>query len=48
MPKRKRKNPFYILLLIVGTAFGITAFAYMLMTVRMGDVAESSAGALFF
>ena len=44
----KRKNPFYILLLIVGTAFGITAFAYMLMTVRMGDVAESSAGALFF
>ena len=48
MPKKKPKNPFYILLMIVGTAFALTACAYGVMTVRMGQAVPSSAGDAFF
>ena len=34
MPKKKRINPFYILLVIVGIVFTITATAYGVMTFR--------------
>lgn len=34
MAKKKHVNPFYILLVIAGAAFAITAFAYGVMTVR--------------
>ena len=34
MPKRKRINPFYILLLLAGAAFAVTAVAYGVMTAR--------------
>src|SRR5262245_25211669 len=36
MKTKKPFNPFYFLLLIVGTLFAITAFAYVMMTVRLG------------
>ena len=48
MTKRKPKNPFYILLMIVGTAFALTACAYGVMTVRMGQVAAATPGDAFF
>lgn len=34
MPKRKPINPFYVLLLLSGCAFAVTACAYGVMTVR--------------
>lgn len=34
MAKPKRVNPFYILLVLAGATFAITAFAYGVMTVR--------------
>ncbi len=34
MPKKKPTNPFYILLVISGAAFAITAMAFGVMTVR--------------
>jgi len=34
MPKKKPTNPFYILLVIAGSAFAITAMAFGVMTVR--------------
>ena len=48
MPKRKPKNPFYILLMIVGTAFALTACAYGVMTVRMTQAAVATPGDAFF
>lgn len=38
MPKRGF-NPFYVLLVIVGIAFSITAFAYFVMTLRDAQAA---------
>ncbi len=32
MPAKKRRNPFYILLVPVGVAFLVTAFAYCVMS----------------
>lgn len=34
MPRKKPINPFYLLLLVAGAAFAITAMAYGVMTVR--------------
>ena len=48
MPQRKRKNPFYVLLMIVGTMFALTACAYGVMTVRMGRAAPPTPGDQFF
>ena len=35
MPQKKAANPFYVLLVIVGVIFGLTACAYGVMTVKM-------------
>jgi|EndMetStandDraft_5_1072996.scaffolds.fasta_scaffold1015289_1 hypothetical protein len=44
MAKRKDPvNPFYVLLVIAGTAFAITACAYCVMTVRAVSPSASSA-----
>ena len=48
MSKPKPKNPFYILLMVVGTAFALTATAYGVMTVRMGQAVKSTDGDMFF
>ena len=48
MAKSKPKNPFYILLMIVGTAFALTASAYGVMTVRMTRAAVATPGDEFF
>ena len=48
MPKRKPKNPVYVLLMIVGTAFALTATAYGVMTVRLQRAVEASSGDQFF
>ena len=48
MPKRKPKNPFYVLLMIVGTAFALTATAYGVMTVRLQREVAASSGDRFF
>ena len=48
MPKPKVKNPFYLLLLVVGTAFAITACGYGAMTVRMIEPHQFTAGDRFF
>jgi len=48
MKTKKPFNPFYVLLLIVGTVFAITAFAYGVMTLRLGQggpVAATTQGA---
>jgi len=37
MTSKKPFNPFYFLLLIVGTVFAITAFAYGVMTLRLSQ-----------
>lgn len=41
MSKRKPTNPFYILLLLAGCAFSITACAYGVMTVRQLNAGRS-------
>lgn len=56
MRKRKQSNPFYLLLILAGCAFAITACAYGVMTVRQlaqvrtarWKTAESSAGSQKF
>ena len=50
MPKPKRKNPFYVALLVVGTLFAVTACAYTATTVRgMSPLPHhDSAGDTFF
>lgn len=48
MPQPKVKNPFYLLLLVVGTAFAITACGYGAMTVRMIEPREYTSGDRFF
>ena len=40
--KTKIKNPFYVLLVLVGIAFVITASAYSVMAVRGTDRSESA------
>lgn len=42
MPQ-KRTNPFYVLLVVLGVVFGLTACAYGVMTVKM-STAEGIAG----
>lgn len=39
MPQKKAVNPFYVLLVIVGVVFGLTACAYGVMTVKMSTAA---------
>lgn len=39
MPQKKPVNPFYVLLVIVGVIFGLTACAYGVMTVKMSTAA---------
>ncbi len=39
MPQKKAANPFYVLLVIVGIVFGLTACAYGVMTVKMSTAA---------
>lgn len=34
MPTKRGFNPFYVLLVVVGIAFSITAFAYFVMTLK--------------
>ena len=48
MSQPKVKNPFYILLLVVGTLFAITACGYGAMTVRMIEPHAFTAGDQFF
>ena len=48
MPKPKPKNPFYILLMVVGTAFALTATGFGAMTVRMGQSVQATDGDKFF
>jgi len=45
---RKPINPFYLLLLLAGIAFGITACAYGNMTVRQKHSGRSAAGYKYF
>jgi hypothetical protein len=37
---RQLRNPFYVLLMVVGVVFTITMCAYAVMTVRLGQSAE--------
>jgi hypothetical protein len=48
MSQPKVKNPFYLLLLVVGTLFAITACGYGAMTVRMIEPHAFTAGDRFF
>ncbi len=48
MPKTKPKNPLFILLLIVGTIFALTACGYGAMAVRMSRTDQLTAGDQFF
>lgn len=48
MANKKSKNPFYVLLLVVGTMFALTASAYGVMTVRMSHPHVISSGDRFF
>ena len=41
MQKRKRVNPFYVLLVVAGLAFSLTACAYGVMAVRQLHAANS-------
>ena len=40
-PTKKRVNPFYVLVIIVGVLFSVTACAYVVMTVRQLNSAGS-------
>jgi hypothetical protein len=44
MAKRKRLNPFYALLVIVGLAFVVTAFAYGFMAFQQVNAVRAEAG----
>ena len=54
MKPRKAVNPFYILLVVVGVAFAVTACAYGVMTVKMlhpeqvAELPEGEGGLLEF
>ena len=48
MPQKKPKNPFYILLMVVGTAFALTVCAYGVMMVRMGQATTMTSSDQFF
>lgn len=48
MSKPKVKNPFYLLLLVVGTLFALTASGYGVMAVRMIEPHEFTPGDRFF
>ena len=49
MAKQKKAfNPFYVLLVLVGVAFTITACGYGVMTVRMLEPVDQSASDRFF
>jgi hypothetical protein len=39
MPSQKPFNPFYVLLVLLGIVFGVTACAYGVMTVKMSSAA---------
>jgi fumarate reductase subunit D len=41
--QKRLANPFYVLLVIAGVAFGITACAYVLMIVVMKDPSQAAA-----
>ncbi len=43
MPQKKRKNPFYTLLIPVGLAFVVTGFAYGFMAFQMVNTGASGA-----
>ncbi len=43
MPARKRRNPFYLLLVPVGAAFVVTAFAYGFMAFQAVNAAAADA-----
>lgn len=48
MPTKRGFNPFYVLLVVAGIAFSITAFAYFVMTLKGAQApggAASPAGA---
>jgi hypothetical protein len=44
MPATKRRNPFYILLVPVGVAFVVTAFAYGFMAFQAVNATRAEAG----
>jgi len=44
MPARKRRNPFYVLLIPVGLAFVVTAFAYGFMAFQAVNATRAEAG----
>lgn len=48
VPKTKPKNPFFILLMIVGTVFALTACGYGAMAVRMSRTDQLTPGDRFF
>ncbi len=54
MSRRKVVNPFYVVLIIVGVVFAVTACAYGVMTVRMlnpdlvGETSTQGAGLMRF
>jgi hypothetical protein len=43
MPANKRRNPFYVLLIPVGAAFVVTAFAYGIMAFQAVNVPSAHA-----
>jgi hypothetical protein len=45
VPAKKRRNPFYILLVPVGIAFVVTAFAYGLMAFQAVNASAADAAA---
>jgi hypothetical protein len=44
MPSRKRLNPFYLLLVVAGLAFVVTAFAYGFMAFQQVNAIRAEAG----
>jgi H+/Cl- antiporter ClcA len=46
MPQLKPQNPFFAVLIVVGIAFGLTACAYVVMTVRGSDPHTAGEGGL--
>jgi hypothetical protein len=44
MPAKKRRNPFYVLLIPVGLAFVVTAFAYGFMAFQAVNATRAEAG----
>jgi hypothetical protein len=44
MPAKKRRNPFYVLLIPVGVAFVVTAFAYGFMAFQAVNATRAEAG----